>query len=92
MNNFEHVKISGTRNQRLKNIAVAIEMELLDIIMQEYEDKGIKEIPTLGLALGIYSMTMQFTSELQKHTLHLMIQAQKENERVPTDWRYKKND
>jgi len=92
MNNFENVKISGTRNQRLKNIATAIEMELLDIIMKEFEDHGMKDIPTLGLALGIYSITMQFTSEIQKHTLHLMNLAQSENEKVSTNWRYRKNE
>ena len=92
MKNFENVKVSGTRNQRLKNIATAIEMELLDIIMKEFEDRGIKDIPTLGLALGIYSITMQFTSEIQKHTLHLMNKAQAQNEKVKTDWRYEKNE
>lgn len=90
MENFENVKISETRNQRLRNIATAIEMELLDIIMKEYEDKGLKEIPTLGLALGIYSITMQFTSAIQTHTLQAMIKAQTENEKVKTDWRYEK--
>jgi len=90
MNEFENVRISETRNQRLKNIATAIEMELLDIIMKEYEKLGMKEIPSIGLALGIYSITMQFTSEIQKHTLHLMVKAQGENERVPTTWRYEK--
>ena len=90
MNEFENKKVSATRNQRLKNIAIAIEMELLDIVMQEYEEKGLKEIPTLGLALGIYSITMQFTSEIQKHTLHLMIKAQTENENVSSKWRYEK--
>ena len=92
MDNFENIKISQTRNQRLKNIASSIEMELLDIIMQEYEKLGMKEIPTLGLALGIYSITMQFTSEIQRHTLLLMNKAQAENEIVKTDWRYKKNE
>lgn len=92
MDNFENIKISQTRNQRLKNIATSIEMELLDIIMQEYEKLGMKEIPTLGLALGIYSITMQFTSEIQRHTLLLMNKAQAENEIVKTDWRYKKNE
>jgi len=89
MSGFENKRISETRNQRLKNIATAIEMELLDIIMQEYEKLGMKEIPSIGLALGIYSITMQFTSEIQKHTLHLMVKAQGENERFPTTWRYK---
>ena len=90
MNDFKHVKVSDTRNQRLKNIASSIEMELLDIIMKEFEDRGIKEVDTLGLALGIYSITMQFTSEIQKHTISLMIKAQTENEKVSSDWRYKK--
>ncbi len=88
--NFESVKIKGSRNQRLRNIATSIEMELLDIIMDEYEDMGLKEIPSIGLALGVYSVTMQFTSEIQKHTLQLMIKAQTENERVSTEWKYEK--
>ena len=88
MKKFENIKISGTRNQRLRNIATAIEMELLDIVMQEYENKGLKDIDTIALAIGIYSITMQFTAELTKHTLHLMIKAQTENERVNSNWRY----
>lgn len=92
MNKFESVKIKESRNKRLRNIASSIEMELLDIIMQEYEDKGIKEIDTLGLALGIYSITMQFTSAIQQHTLQLMIKAQTENDKVSTEWRYQKSE
>lgn len=86
---FQNKKINEKRNQRLKNIASSIEMELLDIIMDEYEDMGLKDIDTLGLALGIYSITMQFTSEIQRHTLQLMIKAQTEDEKVSTNWRYK---
>lgn len=87
---FKNIKIDSKRNQRLRNIATSIEMELLDIIMQEYEDMGLKDIPTIGLALGIYSVTMQFTSQLQQHTLALMIKAQEEAERVSIDWRYER--
>ena len=87
---FKNIKIKESRNNRLRNIAASIEMELLDIIMQEYEDMGLKDIPTIGLALGVYSVTMQFTSQLQQHTLKMMIDAQSEAKRVPTDWRYEK--
>lgn len=86
---FESKKIKDERNRRLRNIASSIEMELLDIIMKEYDDMGLKDIDTLGLALGIYSITMQFTSNIQLHTLQLMIKAQTENQKVDTSWRYK---
>jgi len=88
---FSNIKIKDWRNKRLRNIAASIEMELLDIIMQEYEDMGLKDIPSIGLALGVYSVTMQFTSELTKHTLKLMIDAQGSAERLDTTWRYKKD-
>lgn len=87
---FKNIKIKDSRNQRLRNIASSIEMELLDIIMDEYEDMGLKEIPSIGLALGVYSVTMQFTSEIVKHTLKLMVDAQGEAEMLSTSWRYKR--
>ena len=89
---FKNIKIETKRQRRLRNIATSIEMELLDIIMDEYEDMGLKEIPSIGLALGVYSVTMQFTSEIVKHTLKLMIDAQGEAETLPISWRYKKNE
>lgn len=88
--NFKNIKIETKRQRRLRNIATSIEMELLDIIMDEYEDMGLKEIPSIGLALGVYSVTMQFTSEIVKHTLKLMIDAQSEAETLSTSWRYKR--
>jgi len=87
---FVNKKIKESRNQRLKNIAFSIEDELLDIIMDEYEDMGVKDIPSIGLALGVYSVTMQFTSQLQQHTLNMMIAAQGEAERLSTKWRYER--
>ncbi len=85
---FENVRIKSDRDERLKKLLYKVEDEMLDIIMKEFKDRDTEDFPTLGLALGIYSITMQWTSELQKHTLHLMIDAQLQNERVSTGWKY----
>ncbi len=91
MDELDTKKLSEEKNRRLRTILYSIEDELLDILMDEYEIRGLKKVDTVALAIGIYSMTMQFTSSLLQHTITRMVQAQQENKR-DLDWTYEKKE
>ena len=82
-------KLSEEKNRRLRSILFSIEDELLDILMDEYAKKGMDKVDTVALAIGIYSMTMQFTSSLLSHTITRMVESQEKPQR-DTSWKYEK--
>ena len=82
-------KLSEKKNRRLRSILFSIEDELLDILMDEYAKKGMDKVDTVALAIGIYSMTMQFTSSLLSHTITRMVESQEKPQRN-TSWKYQK--
>ena len=91
MDELDTKKLSEQKNERLRTILFSIEDELLDILMDEYEIRGLKKVDTVALAIGIYSLTMQFTSSLLQHTISRMVEAQKERDR-DLDWKYEKKE
>ncbi len=89
MVDWDTTKLSKEKNRRLRTILFSIEDELLDIIMDEYTKKGMEKVDTVALAIGIYSMTMQFTSSLLSHTITRMVESQRKPQR-DLNWKYEK--
>lgn len=89
MTDLDSKKLSDEKNRRLQSILFSIEDELLDILMDEYSKQGMDKVDTVALAIGIYSMTMQFTSSLLSHTITRMVESQEKPQR-DTSWKYQK--